>query len=141
MAIVRPILASVDDRVRRFLETHRDAVMITTKKDGTPHVARVGIGVVEGKLWSSGTQDRVRTKHVRRDPRATLFVPGDDRGHWMGLETRVRILEGPEAPQLNLKLYRVLAGEPDDVDEYLEAMVAEKRLVYEFEPLRAYGDY
>jgi len=131
----------MDDKARRFLETHRDAAMITTKKDGTPHVARVGIGMVDGKLWSSGTQDRVRTKHLRRDPRATLFIPGDDRWHWMGLETRVTILEGPDAPQLNLKLYRTLAGEPHDLDEYLEAMVTEKRLIYEFEALRAYGSF
>ena len=125
----------------QFLENQRDAVMITTKKDGIPHVARVGIGMVEGKLWSSGTQDRVRTAHVRRDPRATLFVPGSDRWQWMGLETTVTVLDGPDAPQLNLKLYRTLAGEPDDVEEYLEAMVTEKRLIYEFEPLRAYGSF
>ena len=131
----------MDEKLRPFLETHRDAVMTTIKKDGMPHVARVGIGVVDGKLWSSGTQDRVRTAHIRRDPRATLFIPGDNRGQWMGLETKVTILEGPDAPELNLKLYRVLAGEPDDVDEYLEAMVNEKRLIFEYEPLKAYGQY
>ena len=131
----------MDDKVWKFLETHRDAVMTTTKKDGTPHVARVGVGVVEGRLWSSGTQDRVRTAHVRRDPRATLFVPGDNRGQWMGLETKVTVLDGPDAPELNLELYRVLAGDPDDVEEYLEAMVRERRLIYEFEPLKAYGPF
>lgn len=131
----------MDPKLERFLETHRDAVMLTTKKDGVPHVARVGIGMVEGKLWSSGTQDRVRTSHIRRDPRATLYVPGDDRWHWLGLEATVTVLDGPDAPQLNLKLYRVLAGEPDDLDEYLEAMEKEKRLIYEFEPVRAYGQY
>jgi len=131
----------MDDKVRRFLESHHDAVQATTKRDGTPHVARIGIGLVEGKLWSSATQDRVRTKHLRRDPRSTLMVMGDDRWHWLGLETRVTILDGPDAPQLNLKLYRVLAGEPSDLDEYLEAMVAEKRLIYEFDVVRAYGQY
>lgn len=135
----RPILTWMDDKVRTFLEDHHDAVMTTTKKDGTPHVARIGIGLVDGKLWSSGTQDRVRTKHVRRDPTSTLFVFGDNRWNWLALETRVKILDGPDAPELNLKLYRVLAGEPDDLDEYLEAMVKEKRLIYEFEVLRTYG--
>ncbi len=129
----------MDDKVRQFLETHHDAVMATTKKDGTPHVARIGIGLVDGKLWSSATQDRVRTRHLRRDPRATLFVFGDNRWNWMGLETTVTILDGPDAPELNLRLYRVLAGEPDDVREYLDAMVKEKRLIYEFELRRSYG--
>lgn len=131
----------MDERVETFLENHHDAVMTTTKKDGTPHVARIGIGLFDGKLWSSGTQDRVRTGHLRRDPRSTLMVMGDNRWEWMALETRVTILDGPDAPQLNLELYRVLAGEPDDPDEYLTAMVAEKRLIYEFEIANAYGQF
>ena len=129
----------MDDKVRTFLEDHHDAVQTTTKKDGMPHVARIGVGLVDGKLWSSATQDRVRTKHLRRDPRSTLMVMGDNRWNWVGLETTVTILDGDDAPQLNLKLYRVLAGEPDDVDEYLEAMVKEKRVIYEFEVQRSYG--
>ena len=131
----------MDDKVRKFLEDHHDAVQTSIKKDGTPHVARIGIGLVDGKLWSSATQDRVRTSHLRRDPRSTLMVMGDNRWEWMGLETRVTILDGPDAPQLNLKLYRVLAGEPDDLDEYLDAMVKEKRIIYEFEILKSYGQF
>lgn len=131
----------MDDAVRSFLEKNHAAIMTTLKEDGTPHVARVGIGLVEGKLWSSGTQDRVRTGHLRRDPRSTLAVLSDSPWRWLGLETTVTILEGPDAPEQNLALYRVLAGEPDDVDEYLEAMVAEKRLIFEFEPVGAYGSY
>ena len=129
----------MDDKVRKFLEDNHDAVMTTTKKDGMPHVARIGLGVVDGKLWSSGTQTRVRTKHLRRDPRSTLFVFGGGRWEWLGLETTVTILDGPDAPELNLKLYRVLAGEPDDVDEYLQAMKDEQRLIYEFEVTKSYG--
>jgi PPOX class probable F420-dependent enzyme len=129
----------MDDKVRKFLEEHHQAIMTTTKKDGMPHVAKVGVGLVDGKLWSSGTQDRVRTGHLRRDPRCALMVLGSNPWEWMGLETTVTILDGPDAPQLNLKLYRTLAGEPDDVDEYLEAMVKEKRLIYEFEISKSYG--
>jgi PPOX class probable F420-dependent enzyme len=131
---------SLSEDDREFVEHHRAAVMVTLKADGTPHVARVGVGLVDGKLWSSGTQDRIRTKHLRRDPRCTLFV--FDEGHayrWLGVETTVTILDGHDAPQQNLALYRALAGEPDDVDEYLRAMVAERRLIYEFDVIRSYG--
>lgn len=131
----------MDDKVWEFLEKHHGAVMVTLRRDGSPHVARIGVGLVEGKLWSSGTHGRVRTEHVRRDPRGSLFVLGRDPWHWLGLDCRIRILEGPDAPQLNLKLYRELAGEPDDPDEYLDAMVKEQRLIYEFEITRAYGQY
>lgn len=131
----------MDDAVRAFLEQNHGAIMVTLKKDGTAHVARVGVGLVDGTLWSSGTQDRVRTGHLRRDPRATLCVFGDSPWRWMGIEATVEILDGPDAPQQNLALYRVLAGEPDDVDEYLEAMMREQRLIYEFSILRTYGSY
>jgi PPOX class probable F420-dependent enzyme len=132
----------MDDRVRVFLERHHAAVMVTLKADGTPHVARVGVGLVDGRPWSSGTRARVRTRHLRRDPRSTLFVMDDANPYaWLGLETLVTIHDGDDAVDRNLTLYRVLAGEPDDLAEYRAAMVRDERLVYEFEVLRAYGPY
>jgi PPOX class probable F420-dependent enzyme len=123
-----------------FLEQHHAAAMVTLRADGTPHVARVGVGLVDGKLWSSGTRGRIRTGHLRRDPRSTLFVfDTHEAWKWLGLETTVTILDGPDAPELNLALYRRLAGEPDDLDEYLAAMKREERLIYEFEISRSYG--
>ena len=57
-----------------FLERQHSAAMITIGSGGMPKPARVGIALVDGKLWSSGTQDRVRTRRLRQDPRCTLFV-------------------------------------------------------------------
>ncbi len=84
----------MDERIQAFLEANQSAAMITLRADGTPHVARIGLGIIEGKIWSSATQGRVRTKHIRRDPRSTLYIsePGY---RWLGLETTVTILEGP----------------------------------------------
>ena len=132
----------MEQRVKDFLSDHHSAVMTTLKRDGTPHVARVGVGLVDGELWSSGTDDRMRTKHLRRDPRSTLFLWDPKNGqHWMGLETTVDILDGPERVEQNLALYRVLAGEPDDLEEYKQAMIDEKRLIYRFNIQRAYGQF
>lgn len=132
----------MDDKVRKFLETHHSAVMATTKPDGAPHVARIAVGLVDGKLWSSGTRTRVRTKHLRRDDRATLMVLDRSTPYkWLGLETTVDILDGEGAVDDNLALYRVLAGEPDDLQEYREAMVTEQRLIYQFNITRAYGQF
>lgn len=132
----------MDDKVRLFLESNHSAIMCTLKKDGAPHVARISVGLVEGNLWSSGTDERVRTAHLRRDPRATLCVLDDsNRYAWLGLECEVDILDGPERVDQNLALYRVLAGEPDDLQEYRDAMVTEKRLVYQFNVKKAYGQY
>lgn len=129
-----------DEVVRQFLERNHDAIMVTLKPDGTPHVARVFVGLVEGRLWSSGTRRRSRTKHLLRDPRATLCVlDAATPFRWLGLETTVTILDGPQAPRQNLALYRVLAGEPDSEAEYLQAMVREERLIYQFAITHSYG--
>jgi hypothetical protein len=125
--------------------------MTTLRRDGTPHAVRVGVGIVDGKLWSSGTQTRARTKHLRRDSRSTLFV-FDNEFRWLTLECAVTILDGPDAPRLNLALMeefqRDLPTEPGQLnwfgkqlthEQFFDAMVKEERLIYEFDILRNYG--
>lgn len=138
----------------RFLEEHHSAGMVTLRADGTPHVAQVGIGLVDRpdgtrRLWSSGTQRRLRTRHLRRDPRCTLFV-FDPPMRWLGLETTVTILDGPDTPALHLPLFRTVLGlgpgqmiawgdhEVTD-DELVAMMAAQERLIYEFQIHRSYG--
>jgi hypothetical protein len=73
---------TLSERDPEFVANNRSAVMVTLKADGTPHVARVGVGLVGGKLWSTGTQGRLRTKHLRRDPRCSASVGRRERsGH------------------------------------------------------------
>ncbi len=149
----------MDERVREFLERHHSAAMTTLRPDGSPHVARIGVALVDGKLWSSGTQARVRTSHVRSDPRSAVFVFDTDPGkswRWLGLETAASIIEGPGAPEASLRLFRVMQegmapapaqgnvlweGNEKRPDEFLEIMAEEQRLIYEFEIVRDYGLY
>jgi hypothetical protein len=110
--------------------------------------ARIGVLVVDGKLWSSGTNDRVRTRRLRRDPRCTLFV-FDAAFAYLTLETAVTILDGPDAPALSVKLFRQMQGKPvgplswfgGELDEpaFIQKLVEEGRLIYEFDVKRAYG--
>jgi hypothetical protein len=119
----------------------------TTARRSWPRCAPTACRTSRGSEWGSGREaleqwhaGRLGTKHLRRDPRCTLFEFSDrNRQEWLGLETTVTIVDGPDAPELNLRLYRVLAVEPDDVDEYLRAMVDEQRLIYEFEVGHTYG--
>jgi PPOX class probable F420-dependent enzyme len=131
-----------------FLETNHSAAMITISKDGEPKVARVGVALVDGNLWSSGTEDRIRTRRLRRDPRCTLYV--HDAGFaWLGLDTTVTILDGPDAPELNLRMMRQMQGIPEGPlnwfgkelteTEFLQTMVDEQRVVYQFEVHHTYG--
>ena len=72
----------LDEKQRTFLETHHAAAMITIAGDGMPKAVRVGVALVQGRIWSSGTADRVRTKRLRRDPRCSLFVFDQEQDGW-----------------------------------------------------------
>jgi PPOX class probable F420-dependent enzyme len=145
-------VSGYSDRALAFLERAHSAAMITLRADGTPHAVRVGVALVDGKLWSSGVPGRLRTAHVRRDPRATVYVVDQAYGY-LTIESRVTILDGPDAAEQNLRLFDVMQsrrpdrsvlmweGKPKTHDEFLATMRQEQRLIYEFEPQRLYGLY
>ena len=131
-----------------FVRRNRSAAMVTVGDDGMAKVARVGVAVVDDKIWSSGTADRRRTARLRADPRCTLYVY-DDPFSWLALESDVTILEGPVVPQLSLRLFRVMQDKPEGPlswfggelgdDAFMQAMVDEGRVIYELDVTRAYG--
>ena len=131
-----------------FLKDHHSAAMITIGPGGMPKTARIGVALVDAKLWSSGTQDRVRTRRLRSDPRCTLYVH-DPGFAWLALETTVSILEGADIPAQSVRLFREMQGKPtgnltwfgNDLSEpeFLKRMVDEHRLIYEFDVHRTYG--
>jgi len=139
---------TITDSDKDFLDKTVSAAMITVGNDGVAKATRVGVKLVDGKLWSSGTRDRVRTKRLRRDPRATFFVFDAEFGY-LTLETTIAILDGPDAPELSLQFFRGIQGKPSgplswfggelDEEQFLETMRAEGRVVYEGTIDNAYG--
>lgn len=138
----------LSDSELAFLEKHHSAAMITVAADGVPKVVRVGVALIDGKLWSSGTADRVRTKRLRADPRCTLYVH-DNAFAFLVLESTVTILDGPDAADHSLRLFRVMQGKPTgplswfggefEEADFVARMRDEQRLIYEFEPHHTYG--
>ena len=141
-------MTNLTDEQKAFLETQHAAAMITLAEEGMPRAVRVGVVLVDGKLWSSGTQDRVRTSRLRHDPRCTLFV-FDNAYKFLTLETHVRLLEGADVPELSVRMFRQMQHRPTGnlnwfgkemgEDDFRLAMAEQKRLIYEFEVSRAYG--
>jgi hypothetical protein len=139
---------TLTDSQREFIEQNPGAAMITIGDDGMPKAVRVGVAVVDGDLWSSGTADRVRTRRLRDDPRCTVFMFGDDR-RALTLETRVSISDGPDSAEDSVRLFRTMQKRPDgdllwygdELDEaaFKQRMLDEQRLIYEFEIEKAYG--
>jgi hypothetical protein len=139
---------ALSEQDERFLADHHSAAMITVEDGGAPIAVRVAVALLDGRLWSSGTEDRRRTARLRREPRCTLFV-FDDGWQWLTLETRVRILDGDDAPEQHLRFFRLLQDRPTgslswfggelDEETFLQTMRDERRLIYEFDVVRSYG--
>jgi PPOX class probable F420-dependent enzyme len=124
---------------RAFLEANHFAVMATVDDRGRPHAVPVLCALIDGRLWSSGTDLRTRTRYLQARPYATLTVLTKGFwGEWLTVGGPVEARRGNRVED-NLRLYRAVTGrDPDDLEEYRGAMVAERRLVYVLTPERVY---
>jgi hypothetical protein len=145
----------LDAKATAFINANRDAAMVALRRDGTPHVTRIVAGLVDGKLVSSGTQSRLRTRLLTRDPRCTLFffetTPGAGRafGGYLSLETTVTIHDGPEGRRRSVEYFKSIFGSTDGKVTYggkqmteaeaLEALERDGRILYEFNVNKVYG--
>ena len=129
----------LSQRQRAFLEANHSAIMATVDDRGRPHAVPVLCALVGGRLWSSGTERRVRTRYLAARPFASLTVLGKGfGGEWLTVSGPVETRRDHRVED-NLRLYRAATGrDPDDLEEYRAAMVAERRLVYILTPERVY---
>jgi hypothetical protein len=138
----------VNERELDFVAAHPGAAMITVGADGFAKSARVAIGMLDGDLVSSGTQERRRTARLRDDPRCTLYVPGGE-WQWLTIEARVSLVEGEDAVEPTVRFFRQVQGRPSgplswfggerEEDAFRQILRDEGRLLYRFEITRTYG--
>ena len=124
----------------------RGGSLITLKRDGRPQ-ASVVIHVwdtARRAVLISVTDDRAKTRNLRRDPRASYMVTSPDlRAYAVGEATAE--LTPPAADPNDatvdalVDLYRTIAGEHPDWEEYRAAMVADQRVVLTMRLDRVYG--
>lgn len=137
------------DKELAFLQANRAAAMITVGKDGWPKPARIVFQVVDGKIWSSGTRNRVRTKRVLKDPRVTLYVH-EPTFNFLALEANVTVLDDETTLDDSVKYFTQLGGgapfklngkEFADEASFRDFLVEQERILYQFEPVRFWGTY
>ncbi|KWW99131.1 PPOX class F420-dependent oxidoreductase [Carbonactinospora thermoautotrophica] len=126
---------------RDFLREHHRAVVATFRADGRPHLSPVLAGVDEkGRVIISSTEDRVKVRNLRRDPRIAVCVFAEGFfGPWLQVEGDAEVVSLPEAMEPLVDYYRRIAGEHPDWDEYRAAMKRERRVLIRFEIARAIG--
>jgi PPOX class probable F420-dependent enzyme len=128
-----------------FVRAHRQGVLTTLRRDGRPQISNI-IYVIDdgGTIRISVTADRAKTKNLERDPRASMYVCGDNFWAYAIVEGEAELAPVAAEPadatvEELVDLYRALSGEHPDWDEYRRAMVADRRLVVRLRPTRAYG--
>jgi PPOX class probable F420-dependent enzyme len=128
-----------------YIRRHRNGVLTTIKRDGRPQLSNIVYRVDDdGVVLISLTDDRAKTRNLRRDPRASLHVTASDFGSYCVVEGDVTLTPPAADPHdatadLMVEYYRALVGEHDDWDDYRRAMVDDARLLARLVPSRAYG--
>ncbi|MER5433581.1 PPOX class F420-dependent oxidoreductase [Streptomyces sp. NPDC002588] len=129
-----------------LLSEGRGGVLVTLKGDGRPQLSNVSHHYYpdEGVLRISVTDDRAKTRNLRRDPRASYHVTTTDRRAYTVVEATADLAPVARAPYDDtveelVRLYRDVMGEHPDWEEYRAAMVRDRRLVARLRVERAYG--
>ncbi|MGC8918028.1 PPOX class F420-dependent oxidoreductase [Streptomyces sp. PG2] len=137
---------STQDALLTLLTEHRGGVLVTRKRDGRPQLSNVAHVYYpdERIIRVSLTDDRAKTRNLRRDPRASYHVTTADRWAYTVAEGTAELTPVAGDPHDDtvgelVRLYRDLQGEHPDWDEYRAAMVQDRRLVLRLRVERAYG--
>ncbi|WNI14894.1 PPOX class F420-dependent oxidoreductase [Actinacidiphila sp. ITFR-21] len=129
-----------------LLKENRTGVLATLKRDGRPQLSTVSFAYDEASrlIRISATDDRAKTRNLRRDPRASFYLSTPDLWSYLVAEgdaevTPVAADAGDAVVEELVELYRTIQGEHPDWDEYRAKMVTERRLIIKLRADRAYG--
>ncbi|MDT0463284.1 PPOX class F420-dependent oxidoreductase [Streptomyces gibsoniae] len=129
-----------------LLSEGHGGVLVTLKRDGRPQLSNVSHAYdpEEHIIRVSLTDDRAKTRNLRRDPRASYHVTSSDRWAYTVAEGTAElspVARDPYDPTVEelVRLYRDIAGEHSDWEDYRATMVRDRRLVLRLRVDRAYG--
>jgi len=128
-----------------FVRDRRQGVLATIRANGRPQLSNIlFVPGGDDTLNISVTDDRAKTANLRRDPRASLYVLGENFWQYVVLEAVAELSPvaadpGDDTVEALIEYYRAGQGEHPNWDEYRAAMVSDRRLVITLRPERAYG--
>ncbi|HEV3281218.1 MAG TPA: PPOX class F420-dependent oxidoreductase [Acidimicrobiales bacterium] len=128
-----------------FVRRRNQGVLVTLRRNGRPQLSNIIYAPgPDHSVRISVTESRAKTRNLRRDPRASLYVSGDNFFAYVVLEGEVTLTDvarDPDDPVVDelIEVYRALQGEHPDWGDYRRAMVSEGRLVARLSASYAYG--
>lgn len=135
-----------DDKLLALIADNSLGVLATIKSDGRPQLSNVTYHFDPRALSIevSITEPRAKTRNLRRDPRASLLVSSED-GWSYAVAEGDAVLSAPAAApdddtvESLITLYRNIAGEHPDWDDYRQAMVVDRRVLLRLPVSHLYG--
>jgi PPOX class probable F420-dependent enzyme len=136
----------LDDKLLALISGNSLGVLATIKRDGRPQLSNVSyhFDARNVAVQVSVTEPRAKTRNLRRDARASIYVRSDD-GWAYAVAEGDAILTPPAASRHDdtvealIALYRNIAGEHPDWDEYRRAMVEDRRVLLTIPISHLYG--
>ncbi|MBV8788838.1 MAG: PPOX class F420-dependent oxidoreductase [Mycobacterium sp.] len=135
-----------DDKLLALISGNSLGVLATIKRDGRPQLSNVSyhFDPREVVVRVSITEPRAKTRNLRRDPRASLLVDSDDGWSYAVAEGTAELTPPAAARddatvEALIALYREIAGEHPDWDEYRDAMVTDRRVLLTLPISHVYG--
>ncbi|MGO4446385.1 PPOX class F420-dependent oxidoreductase [Mycobacterium sp. 2YAF39] len=135
-----------DDKLLALIGGNSLGVLATIKGDGRPQLSNVSYHFDPRNLTIqvSITEPRAKTRNMRRDPRASIHVSSDDGWSYAVAEGDAILTPPAASPQDDtvealIALYRNIAGEHSDWDDYRRAMVDDRRVVMTLPISHVYG--
>ena len=127
-----------------WASNRKHGVLITLRRDGRAQSSDVVYAVIDGQICISLTDDRAKTRNMRRDQRVVFHITDPGSWSYVSVDATVELTAvttdpaDASADEL-VAVYRGVAGEHDDWDEFRAAMVAERRLVARLTPTSVTG--
>ena len=124
-------MAKLGEKPRKFLDENANVGVATTlREDGSPHSTIVWVDVEDDKVSFNTARGRAKSRHLERDPRASLLMVDPNNSHrWVAVSGRAELTEEGADAQID-KLAKKYLGK----DEYPYRNPAETRVKVLIEP-------
>ena len=122
---------TLSDAVRALIDGKNFATVATLDPDGGPQTSVVWVGLDDGDLVFSATEDRRKVRNLRRDPRASVSITDAENPYrHTQLRGRVTITPDPGKTLPKTLSHKSLAQDPpregDDIQRVVVRLHVEK---------------
>jgi len=117
---------------QKFLAVNHRGCLVARKRDGWPQMTLVSPAIdAQGRVILTTRGTTYKVKNIRRDPRVSLLVFGDQfhGSKYVQIHGPAEVIALPEAMDLLIHWHRQTKGEHPNWDDYREKMREERRVI------------